>query len=846
MMPLRIDGIPLPQLPIDEALPTLLEALRAGGAAVLQAPPGAGKTTHVPLALLQEPWLAGGRIVMLEPRRLAARAAARRMAELLGETVGRRVGYRMRMETVVSARTRIEVVTEGVLSRMLQSDPGLDGIGAVIFDEFHERSLQADLGLALVLQSQRILREDLRLLVMSATLDGEPISELLGGAPIVTSQGRAYPVETRYLERPAEGRIERTIAAAVARAIAQEEGDLLVFLPGAGEIRRVEELLREGALGPDVRIAPLHGTLPQQAQDLAIAPSPRGVRKVVLATSIAETSLTIEGVRIVIDSGLMRVPRFSPRTGMTRLATVRVTRASADQRRGRAGRLGPGICYRLWTETDHHHLLAQGQPEIMEADLAPLSLELAEWGVSDPAELSWLTPPPSGAYAGARDLLTRLGALSPEGTISAHGRSMAALPLHPRLAHMLLAAQDLGHGMLATELAALLAERDPFRSTGPATDADIRLRIEALRGIEGSGGGSYHGHMVDRGTLKRIAATARIWQRQLRIRETSHETEACGLLLSLAYPDRIAQMRAGQPGRYLLRNGQSATIGREQPLAGAPYLVPVELDGERRESRIFLAAPISLDEIELLHADQIEEERTIAWDDETGTVLARKHERLGALVLRDHPLTDVPKELLAEALLAGIARGGLDILPWERESRVLRERMAFLHRLDPAWPDVSDTALLGTLDTWLAPHLHGMRRREDLAKIDLGEALAGLLSWDLRARLDELAPTHLTVPSGSRIPIDYTNPEDPVLAVRLQEMFGAVETPRVGGGRVPLTVHLLSPAGRPAQVTRDLANFWRSTYFDVRKDLKGRYPKHHWPDDPLQATPTSRAKPRGT
>ncbi len=843
-------SLPFPTLPIDEAMPRLLAALADHRSVLLQAPPGAGKTTHVPLALLREEWLAGGKIVMLEPRRLAARAAARRMADLLGEEVGGTVGYRMRMETRVGRSTRIEVVTEGILSRMIQSDPALEGIGILIFDEFHERSLQADLGLALAHQTQSLLREDLRLLVMSATLDGEPIARLLDDAPIVTSQGRMFPVETRYLARRNEGRIEDAAAAAVLRALAEEkDGDILVFLPGAGEIRRVEDLLSRSPLPAGTLVAPLHGNLPQGAQDTAIAPSVPGRRKVVLSTSIAETSLTIEGIRIVIDAGLMRVPRFSPRAGMTRLATVRVTVSSAEQRRGRAGRLGPGVCYRLWTEGEQGALLAQGQPEIMEADLAPLALELAEWGVSDPAELAWLTPPPAGAYTQGRDLLTRLDAIDAGGAITPHGRAMARLALHPRLAHMTLAARELGQATLACRLAALLEERDPFRSFGAPPDADVRLRMEALVTLDrGNGPASAHGHEVDRGTLRRIAVSARAWERRLGLgdREEGMEIEACGLLLAFAYPDRIAQMRPGQPGRFLLRNGQSAALPKEQTLAASAFLVAAELDGDRRESRIFLAAPIDMEEIELHFGDQIESESIVAWDDQSGTVMARRRERLGALALRDLPVADPDPELMARAYAEGIRREGLGLLPWSKGAVALRERMAFLHGADGSWPDVSDAALLETLESWLAPHLGGLRRKDDLARLDLHEILMALLTWEQRARLEELAPSHLTVPSGSRIPIDYSTPEAPVLAVRLQEMSGAVETPRVGGGRVPLTIHLLSPAGRPVQVTRDLANFWRTTYFDVRKDLKGRYPKHYWPDDPLQATPTNRAKPRGT
>jgi ATP-dependent helicase HrpB len=834
------------ELPIASVLPALLAALRAGTSAVLQAPPGAGKTTRVPLALLDEPWLAGGKVVMLEPRRLAARAAAHHMARLLGERVGETVGYRVRMDTRVGPRTRVEVVTEGVLTRLLQADAALEGVGAVIFDEFHERSLHADLGLALTLQSRALLREELRVLVMSATLEGEPVARLLGHAPVVTSGGRSHPVEVRYLPRRAEGRVESVVARAVLEALAREEGDVLVFLPGAGEIRRVEERLREAAPGPGVRITPLHGSLPQEAQDRAIAPSPPGERKVVLATSIAETSLTIEGVRVVVDSGLMRVPRFSPRTGMTRLETVPVTRASADQRCGRAGRLGPGVCYRLWTEPEQAHRVPHGTPEIREADLAPLALELAAWGVSDPAELAWLDSPLPAAYTQARELLTELGALDAGGAITPHGRRMAELAFHPRLAHMVLRARELGAGGFACDLAALLGERDLLRGEGAAPDADARLRLEALHAAaRGRAPGSVRGYAVDRGALHRVLAEARHWRERLGVRGETGELDGAGLLLAFAYPDRIGQRRPGQRGHFLLRNGRGAALLEAQPLSEADWLVAAEVGGEGRESRIFLAAPVELAELEAHFAEQMEEERVLEWDAEAGAVRARRRTRLGALVLRDAPWADPDPEAVRDALLEGVAREGVERLPWGRAARQLQERILFLHRLDPSWPDVSDAALAATLPGWLGPHVYGIRRREELGRLDLAGVLLALLSWERRRALEELAPTHLTVPSGSRVPIDYSDPEAPVLAVRLQEVFGLTETPRLARGRVPLTLHLLSPAGRPVQVTRDLASFWRSTYFEVKKDLKGRYPKHYWPDDPLTATPTHRVRPRG-
>jgi ATP-dependent helicase HrpB len=827
-------------LPIESALPELRAALAQDGAAVLQAPPGAGKTTRVPLALLHEPWLAGRRIVMLEPRRLAARAAAAHMARLIGESVGGTVGYRVRMETRVGPATRIEVVTEGVLTRMLQSDPALDGVGIVIFDEFHERSLHADLGLALTLESRSVLRDDLRVLVMSATLDGGPVAELLG-ATIVSSQGRSFPVDVRYLPHRVEGRIEGAVARTVRQAVDASDGDVLVFLPGAGEIGRVEEMLRDNDLPPSVRVMPLYGNLPQPAQDEAIAPSPPGRRKVVLATSIAETSLTIEGVRVVVDSGLMRVPRFSPRTGMTRLETVTVSRASAEQRAGRAGRVAPGVCWRMWPEALHAGLVPHGTPEILDADLAPLALELAAWGVADPAELAWLDPPPAAAFAQARALLAELGALDPAGAVTPHGRRMAALPVHPRLAHMTLRAKELGLGGLACDLAALLSERDVFRRGDGPPDADLRLRLEALRDLAANR--RVRGS-ADVGALRRVQGEAREWRRRLGVRGEDGDPSAAGLLLALAYPDRIGQRRAGRPGRYRLRNGRGAALQEGDPLAASAFLVAAELDGTGRESRVYLAAPVELEEIERHFADQVETEEAVAWDAEARAVRARRRERLGALVLREAPLPDPNPDRVSAALLEGIAAAGLDALPWSKGARQLRERMALMHRHDQSWPDVSDSALLEGLAEWLGPYVYGLTRWDEVQRLDLSDILLNLLGWERRTALDDLVPSHLEVPSGSRIPIDYGDPDAPVLAARLQELFGMTETPRVAGGRVPLVIHLLSPAHRPVQVTRDLASFWRTGYFDVKKDLKGRYPKHYWPDDPLQAQATSRVRPR--
>lgn len=855
-------------LPIEPVLPQLAAALRESRSAVLIAQPGAGKSTRVPLFLLGEPWAADGRILMLEPRRLAARSVARYMASRLGEPVGETVGYRIRREARVGPRTRIEVITEGVLTRMLQGDPSLEGVALVIFDEFHERNLHADLGLALCLQAQEILRPDLRLLVMSATLAAEPVAKLLGEAPIVRSEGRGFPVTTQYLTRPIDAfrygtspletprswaAVERAVERAVRAALKETEGDILVFLPGAGEIRRVRERL--GDLERQaVHVLPLHGNLSQEDQDRAIAPSPRGARKVVLSTSIAETSLTVAGIRVVIDSGWARVSRFSPRTGMTRLETVRVSRASADQRRGRAGRLGPGVCYRLWTREEEASFSLSHRPEILEADLAPLALELALWGVSDPYELRWLDPPPAAALSQARELLVQLDALDRGGAVTEHGRKMAELGLHPRLAHMILASLPLGLGTTACALAALLEERDVLRGEGSIPDADIRLRLQAIAGQrEGRAGATSDPNVtagelrVDHDAVRRIQRETRHLMESVGIRLKRNgphpldiTVEKCGLLLALAFPDRIAARRKG--GGYLLRSGRGATFALGQSLADEPYIVAVELDDKGADSRILLAAPVAPEDVREHFRKHIENEQVVAWDSKARRVSARVREKLGAILLKDEPLSEPDPGEVLSALLDGIRQEGLDLLPWSNASRRLRQRLAFMYRLDPSWPDVSDAGLMRNLGEWLGPFLPGMKSAADLQGLDLVAALEGMLTWEQRRKLDEWAPAYIVAPSGSRIAVDYSNPEAPVWAVRLQEVFGLLETPRIGGGRVPLTIHLLSPAHRPVQVTQDLASFWKNAYFDVRKELKGRYPKHDWPEDPLSARPTSTPK----
>jgi ATP-dependent helicase HrpB len=829
-------------LPINEVLPELVNTLRKETNAVLVAAPGAGKTTRVPLALREEAWLHNRRIVMLVPRRLAARQAAAYMAALLGEEVGQSVGYRVKRESRVGPDTRIEVITEGILTRMLQDDPELADVGLVIFDEFHERNLHADLGLALSLQAQSLFREDLRILVMSATLDAEPVSALLGNAPVVSSKGRMFPVETHFLPSPIEGRLEEAVVQMIFHALRQEEGDMLVFLPGAKEIHRVQELLEQSGVGT-IRIAPLYGNLSHEEQDKAIQPGKTGERKIVLATSIAETSLTVEGVRIVIDSGLKRVPRFSPRTGMTRLETTKVSKASADQRRGRAGRLVPGVCFRLWTEQEDRMLIPQQAPEIMEAELAVLALELALWGVGAPEELHWLNPPPKPAMAQAQELLLQLGAFDERKQITPHGRVLAGMGVHPRLGHMIQKANELGEGELACELAVLLEERDIVRGRQASADADMRTRVELLRQVANKQSGA--GELpIDVGACKRLWKEAthfkRVWINN-KPSDTSTRTEATGRLLAFAYPDRIAQRRAD--GRYLLRNGRGAAFPVQQPLAASPYIVAAELDDQGADSRILLAA--SVEESELLNdcVMQITERMNVWWEHTAGAVRSRKQKRLGAIQLADIP-AEASQDEIVTAFLGGIKEEGLEILPWNRQARQYRERLLFMHRLEEGWPNVEDEALLASLEEWLAPHVYGFKRKEDLQSLSVTTLLENMLSWEQRRQLDEFAPTHVIVPSGSKIPVDYSDPAAPVLSVRLQELFGWQDSPRIGRGRVPLTLHLLSPAHRPVQVTRDLASFWAHAYFEVKKDLKGRYPKHYWPDDPLAAIPTNRTRPR--
>jgi ATP-dependent helicase HrpB len=847
-------------LPIDEAVPALRAALLRGRNAVVVAPPGAGKSTIVPLVLLDEPWASGRRIVMLEPRRLAARAVATRMAQTLREAVGDTVGYRMRLETRVSRRTRIEVITEGVFTRMLQSDPSLEGVAAVLFDEFHERNLHADVGLALALDAQRHVAPKLRLLAMSATLDGAKVARLLNDAPVIETAGRLHPVTTYYVGKGvpvlpgtsghagAAEPLDAVAARVVQRALAESPGDLLLFLPGAGEIRRVQARLREANLGANVAVLPLFGELPPAEQDAALEPARPGWRKVVAATNIAETSLTIEGVQIVVDAGLERRNVFDPVSGMSRLETQRISRASAEQRAGRAGRTAPGVCYRLWSETGERSLAAYTPPEIVTADLVPLALDLAVWGTAA-AELDWLDVPPAATLAGAQGLLQRLGALDAAGRATAHGRAMQALAAHPRLAHMLLAARERGAPRAAAELAALLSERDLLRgstrsgSGARERDSDVRSRLELLRQRRGSAPG------VDRGALERVRRAERAYREQLRTAaDAPNDVELSpGVLLAFAYPDRIAKRRPGADARYQLTNGRGASFATPESIAREELIVAVDLDDRERDARILLAAPLARADLLEHFADQLVERDEVAWDARTEAILARRTLRLGELVLDEKPLQEVPTEQAAAALLEGLRSLGLEVLPWDDESRDLVARSEFVRALNRGalgdWPDFSDNALARDF-AWLEPYLGGVTRRAHLAKVPLAAALRARLTRDQQRALDELAPTHVQLPTGTHARIDYCDDNAPCASMRMQEVFGLAATPKIGGGTVPVTFKLLSPAHRPLQVTRDLASFWRNAYVDVRKDMRGRYPRHYWPENPLEAEPTRRAKPR--
>jgi ATP-dependent helicase HrpB len=826
---------PAPPLPIDAVLDDLRAALAASSSAVLVAPTGAGKTTRVPLALMDEAWLGGRKILVLEPRRIAARAASERMAHSLGEELGHRIGLRARMVSKTGPKTRIEVVTEGVFTRMILDDPELSGIGAVLFDEFHERSLDADFGLALALDCQRALRDDLRILPMSATLDGARVAGLLGDAPVIASEGRAFPISTRYLGRDPNLRIEDQVADAVMRALREEKGSILAFLPGQGEIRRVEDRLKDRITDPAIVLAPLYGAMDAKQQDLALEPAPPGVRKVVLATSIAETSITIEGVRVVIDSGVARVPRFEPDVGVTRLETVRVSRAAAEQRRGRAGRTEPGICYRLWDEQQTQSLPAYADPEIRSADLASLLLDCAEWGASDPRALSWIDPPSAVAIDAARQELTSLEALDAEGRITAAGKRLRSLPLPPRLARMVIAAADLGAEKLASEIAAVIVER----GLG-GNDADLAHRLDFFR-RDGSRRAN---------DMRRLAAGwARLAGGGRAARGAagaSGDAISVARLLALAFPERIGKAR-GVRGQFLLANGRGANVDPVHPMAQSPYLVAAELSGAAASTRILLAA--AADEAEILAAagHRIREGDESEFDAEAAALRSRHVRRLDAIVLSSEPRPSGGSDEASRVLAEGIAKLGIPRLPWTKAQIQLRDRVGFLRAAgERDWPDLADAALARTAAEWLAPFLAGKTKLSEIGADDLGASLDALLPWSLKKRLEEEAPTHFEAPTGNRHAIDYEAPGAPALHIRVQELFGLRQHPAIAQGRLPLTLHLLSPAHRPIQITRDLPGFWKGSWAAVKAEMKGRYPRHPWPDDPASAPPTARAKPRGT
>ncbi|MET4273766.1 MULTISPECIES: ATP-dependent helicase HrpB [unclassified Bradyrhizobium] len=817
-------------LPIDAVLDDLSRTLEAHNAAVLVAPPGAGKTTRVPLALLDAPWAKGKKIIVLEPRRIAARASADRMAKSLGERAGETVGYRVRFGSKISRATRIEVVTEGIFTRQILDDPELSGIAAVLFDEFHERSLDADMGLALARDAQTGLREDLRILVMSATLDGARVARLLGEAPVVESEGRAFPVETRYLGRKADVPVERQMADAIASALRADAGSVLAFLPGAAEIRRTQNFLGERVQDSSIEIVPLFGALDAAVQDRAISPAPKGTRKVVLATSIAETSLTIEGVRIVVDSGLARVPRYEPDIGLTRLETVRVSRAAADQRRGRAGRTEPGVCYRLWDEPQTASLAPYTQPEILSADLSSLVLDLAQWGVADPAALSFLDPPPQPAWKEAKSLLSELNALDGDGRITAEGKSLRALALPPRLARMIVDSHRAGEGDAAAEIAAIITER------GLGGDSvDLEHRRDQFR----------RDHSPRAASARDLA---RRWASQVAASEKAATGEgdlSAGLMLAYAFPDRVARNRGN--GSFVLANGRGAAVDQTSSLARAPYIAIGEMTGTAASGRILLAAQISQDEIEQHFAEHIESVEEISFDRGAMALRARRKRALHAITLSEATLAVSPSEDTARILADGLIAAGLDRLPWSKAAKQWRDRVMFLRKAEgDSWPDLSDDGLIARRDDWLVPALYDKIALKDISAGDLSDALMTLLPWEMRARLDREAPTHFEAPTGSVLAIDYEAEQGPTIAVRLQELFGLNTHPSIAAGKVPLVLELLSPAQRPVQVTRDLPGFWRGSYNAVRSDLRGRYPRHPWPEDPANALPTRRVKPRGT
>ena len=819
-------------LPIDAVLGELRAKSAAHTRLVLVAPPGAGKTTRVPLVLKDEAFAAGGKIILLEPRRLAARAAAERMAATLSENVGETVGLRVRLQSRISAKTRIEVVTEGVFARMILDDPELKGVAAVVFDEFHERSLDADLGLALALEAQAGLREDLRILVMSATLDGARVSKLMSDCPVIVSEGRAYPIETRHLPREARSRLDDDMVRAIQTALRAEGGSILAFLPGQGEIRRVAQML-DGKLPDNAELAPLYGAMDRAAQDRAVLPAKAGKRKIVLATSIAETSLTIEGVRVVIDSGLARVPRFEPDLGLTRLETMRVSRAAANQRRGRAGRTEPGVCYRLWEEAATGALEAFSQPEILSADLSSLLLDLAAWGVRDPNQLAWLDPPPAPALKEARQLLLSLDALDETGAITPQGQAIRALALPPRLARMVIEAAKQGEARLAADLAAVLVERGLGGER-----IDLAERVENFRRDRAQ-------RAEDARRLARGFAeeAARQTGRKDQDGGVIHD---CGHLIAIAYPDRIAKARR-RDGEFLMVNGRAGAMEGHERLAREPYLAIAEISGRAGAARILAGAALTVEDVETIAGTQIVERDEVTFDKQSLSLRRRRARKLGAIALAEQILPIEANAQTASALAQGAAAIGIDKLPWSKSQKQWRDRVMFLRRAEGAeWPDLSDAALAQNAQDWLAPFIEGRTSLNAIAVSDLDAALAALLPWDMTRRLDAEAPTHFTAPTGSNVAVDYEAEGGPVLAIRVQELFGLSTHPSLAGGRVPLTLHLLSPAHRPIQITKDLSGFWKGSWAAVKTEMKGRYPRHPWPDDPAAAAPTTRAKSRGT
>lgn len=822
------------KLPIQKILPVLKQQLSTTTTVILKADPGAGKSTVVPLELLEETWLSRQKILLLEPRRLAAKSVAARMASTLGESVGERVGYRMRLERKVSAKTQIEVITEGMLTRQLQSDPELQGVGCVIFDEFHERSLQGDLGLALTIDAQQALREDLRIIVMSATLESDALSTLLDGAPVVQCQGRQFPVETYYLPRSEASMPASRIAHITQQTLQQHTGNVLLFLPGIREIKQLETLLNERCT--DALITPLYGGLALKEQQLAIQSRPGNHRKIVISTAIAETSLTIEGISIVIDAGLERSTKFNPRTGMSHLVTVTASQASADQRRGRAGRLGPGHCYRLWSESEQAARQHFSEPEIVTADLSALVLELAQWGVSDPATLQWLTPPPEKTYKQAQRLLQSLNILDANNRLTSHGKRIAKLGLHPRIGHMLVIANQAGAGKTACDIAAFFSERTPFTDASSKVDFSARLPLlnsKARNGIHG-------------GIISRVKKQSQAYQHRI-TRLTRGSTLSPGAICAHAYPDRIGQLRDNKNLTYKLSGGGAASFHSPNQLSNEDYLVITELDGRERSAKIFSAVAITLTEIETLFADQLSNETRVSWNKQQTAIIAEKITTFKTLVLRQAPILKISDDTLLPLMLIAIRQHGLSCFMWDKKSTQWLNRVRFLNRHEKehsTLPDFSETALLESLESWLAPWIQGFKKLSQLKSLNIKSLLMSRLDWTQQQWIHAQAPTHFQVPSGSRIALTYEENQPPVLAVRIQEMFSCTTTPTIADGKAPLLLHLLSPGQRPVQVTQDLISFWSNSYLEVKKELKGRYPKHHWPDDPLNTQPHATVKPR--